>query len=127
LAAISALERAARQARPVVSGWRDEVRSAVAYRPAAWDAATAEAGRLHPVQALRPLQAVLDAHPDAVFVCDGGEIGQWAQACLAAPHRVINRVAGLGGAALPFAVAARAAVPDAPVVAVMGDGTFGFH
>jgi acetolactate synthase-1/2/3 large subunit len=62
-----------------------------------------------------------------VLVSDGGEIGQWAQACLAAPHRVINGVAGSIGAALPFALAARLAQPIAPVIAVMGDGTFGFH
>jgi acetolactate synthase-1/2/3 large subunit len=62
-----------------------------------------------------------------VLVSDGGEIGQWAQACLAAPNRVINGVAGSIGAALPFALAARLAQPIAPVIAVMGDGTFGFH
>ena len=79
------------------------------------------------MQALRPLQALLDSHPDSVFISDGGEIGQWAQACLNAPHRVINGVAGAIGAALPFALGARLAVPDAPIIAVMGDGTFGFH
>ncbi len=110
------------------SGWRDEVRAAIAYRPPAWDRASSSLpGRLHPVQALRPLQGLLDGHPDAVLVCDGGEIGQWAQACLAAPHRVVNGVAGSIGAALPFALAARVAQPQAPVIAVMGDGTFGFH
>ena len=86
-----------------------------------------QADRLHPVEALRPLQALLDQHPDLVFISDGGEIGQWAQACLSAPNRIINGVAGSIGGALPFAVAARIAKPDAPVVAVMGDGTFGFH
>ena len=50
--------------------------------------------RLHPLEALRPLQALLDAHPESVLVSDGGEFGQWAQACLHAPHRVIN---GMGG------------------------------
>jgi acetolactate synthase-1/2/3 large subunit len=79
------------------------------------------------VQALRPLQALLDENRDAVFVSDGGEFGQWAQACLAAPHRVINGVAGSIGAGLPFAVAASLAKPGAPVIAAMGDGTFGFH
>ena len=114
--------------KPMQGSWRGEVRAAIAYRPSAWDtAASREPNRLHPVQALRPLQALLDAHPDSVFVSDGGEIGQWAQACLAAPNRVINGVAGSIGAALPFALAARLAKPDAPVVAVMGDGTFGFH
>ena len=62
-----------------------------------------------------------------MFISDGGEFGQWAQACLSAPNRVINGVAGSIGAALPFAIAARIAKPDAPVIAVMGDGTFGFH
>ena len=110
------------------SAWMDEVRAAVRYRPPAWDAAVSnQPGRVHPVQFLRPLQAILDGHPESVFVSDGGEIGQWAQACLHAPHRVINGVAGSIGAALPFALAARSARPDAPVVAIMGDGTFGFH
>jgi acetolactate synthase-1/2/3 large subunit len=40
---------------------------------------------------------------------------------------VINGVAGSIGSSLPFALAARLAFPDAPVVAVLGDGTFGFH
>jgi acetolactate synthase-1/2/3 large subunit len=108
--------------------WMREVHDAVAYRPAAWRSATsALPGRLHPAQAMAPLQTLLDSHPDAVLVSDGGEIGQWAQACLRAPERVINGVAGSIGAALPFALAARLARPEAPVVAVMGDGTFGFH
>ena len=124
-AAIEALIRAAQANR---SGWRDEVASAIAYRPAEWDTASSILpGCLHPVEACRPLQALLDSHPDAVFVSDGGEFGQWAQACLQAPQRVINGPAGAIGAGLPFALAARLAVPDAPVVAVMGDGTFGFH
>jgi acetolactate synthase-1/2/3 large subunit len=107
--------------------WAQAVHAAIAYRSPAWDLPPSFPGRLHPVQALRPLQALLDRHPDAVLVCDGGEVGQWAQACLSAPQRVINGVAGSIGAALPFALAARLAVPDAPVLAVMGDGTFGFH
>lgn len=110
------------------SPWRGEVRDAVCYRPAAWDSACAQSPeRLHPVQMLRPLQALLDSHPESVLVCDGGEIGQWATACLRAPHRVINGVAGAIGAGLPYALAARCARPGAPVVAVMGDGTVGFH
>ncbi|MEO7056051.1 MAG: thiamine pyrophosphate-binding protein [Caldimonas sp.] len=110
------------------AAWLAEVKSALAYRPPAWDTATSTMpGRLHPVQMLRPLQALLDSHADSVLVCDGGEIGQWAMACLAAPHRVNNGVAGAIGSGLPYAVAARCAVPEAPVVAVMGDGTVGFH
>ena len=118
----------ARKGKDAGGAWANEVRDAIAHRPAEWArASSSEPGRMHPLEALRPLQALLDAHPDSVFVSDGGEVGQWAQACLSAPHRVINGVAGSIGAALPFALAARMAKPGAPVIAVMGDGTFGFH
>lgn len=107
--------------------WLTEVHEAIAYRPASWSSAPSTANKLHPAQALSPLQAILDSHPESVLVSDGGEIGQWAQACLKAPNRVINGVAGSIGAGLPFAAAASLAKPGAPVVAVVGDGTFGFH
>ena len=58
--------------------------------------------------AARRCSALLDRDPDAVLVCDGGEFGQWVQACLERADRVINGVAGSIGAALPFALAARA-------------------
>ena len=126
--AVQALTQAALRGAPTKSAWLGEVRAAVEYRPPEWARATSTLpGRLHPVQALAPLQSLLDAHPDSVFVSDGGEFGQWAQACLRAPNRVINGVAGAIGPALPFAVAARIAKPHAPIIAVMGDGTFGFH
>src|SRR4029077_17757970 len=41
--------------------------------------------------------------------------------------RVINGWAGAIGAALPFAAAAKLALPGSTVVAMLGDGTFGFH
>lgn len=100
--------------------WLREVRAAVAYRPPEWDA-------IPMVRALRSLQPLLDASAESVLVCDGGEFGQWVRACLTAPHCVVNGVAGSIGAALPFAAAARLARPEAPVLAFLGDGTFGFH
>jgi acetolactate synthase-1/2/3 large subunit len=109
------------------SGWAEEVRSAIAFRPAAWRTIASPAtGPLHPLEVGRAVQKLLDA-PDAVLVADGGEFGQWAQATLAAPHRVINGVAGAIGSALPFAAAAKLALPGSTVVAMLGDGTFGFH
>ena len=123
---LSALTQAASSGAP--PAWLADVRRAIAYRPPAWDSVQSDLpGHLHPVQMLRPLQALLDSHPDSVLVCDGGEIGQWAMACLSAPHRVNNGVAGSIGSGLPYALAARCAQPQAPVVAVMGDGTVGFH
>ncbi|OYY14291.1 MAG: acetolactate synthase [Polynucleobacter sp. 24-46-87] len=109
------------------SDWMTEVHNAIHYRPAAWDQTISSDRKIHPVHAFKPLQSILDSHPDSVLVSDGGEIGQWAQACLHAPNRVINGVAGSIGAGLPFASAASLAKPGAPVVAIMGDGTFGFH
>jgi acetolactate synthase I/II/III large subunit len=103
--------------------WLEEVREALAYRPPEWQSI---GGSLHPVAVCREVQKLLDA-PGAMFVSDGGEFGQWAQACLRAPRRVINGVAGSIGSALPFAAAAKLAFPDAPVVALLGDGTLGFH
>ncbi len=108
--------------------WREEVHQAVAYRPAAWGAvASTRAGTLHPAEACRAVQRVIDVAPDAILVCDGGEFGQWAQACLRAPRRLTNGPGGAIGAALPFAAAARLAYPDAVVFALLGDGAFGFH
>jgi acetolactate synthase-1/2/3 large subunit len=109
------------------SGWRDEVRSALGFRPAAWATlASASAGPVHPVEVGREVQKLL-AKPGSVFVSDGGEFGQWSQATVTATHRVINGVAGAIGAALPFAAAAKLALPGSTVVAMLGDGTFGFH
>jgi acetolactate synthase-1/2/3 large subunit len=107
--------------------WLQEVRSALGYRPPEWrNLASKAEGPIHPVELCREVQKLLDA-PDAVFVSDGGEFGQWAQACVSAPRRIINGPAGAIGSALPFAAAAKLACPHAPVVAMLGDGTFGFH
>ena len=49
------------------------------------------------------------------------------QAGLEAETRLINGPAGSIGSAIPMAIAARLRHPDRPVLAVLGDGTFGFH
>jgi acetolactate synthase-1/2/3 large subunit len=127
LSAVAALA-AARKHQRSPDAWSSDVHAAMQYRPAAWSSvASQEPGRLHPVQVCRPLQILLDSHPDSVMVSDGGEFGQWAQACLTAPNRMINGPAAAIGSALPMALAARVAKPEAPVIALMGDGTFGFH
>lgn len=112
--------------------WADTVTAAVAYRPPAWkdidsDKSSGGSGPVHPVELGRAVQAVLSAAPEAVFVADGGEIGQWAQACISAPLRVINGVGGSIGSGIQFAFAARMARSSATVIAVMGDGSAGFH
>ncbi|HKU69928.1 MAG TPA: thiamine pyrophosphate-binding protein [Burkholderiales bacterium] len=109
------------------STWVGEVESAVNYRPAEWDRIASRDGALHPVEVGRAVSKLIARSPETVLVIDGGEFGQWAQACVAAPTRIINGVAGSIGSAVPFALAAKTARPGAPVVAMLGDGTFGFH
>jgi acetolactate synthase-1/2/3 large subunit len=108
--------------------WLGEVQAAIAYRPSEW--ATLESssqGPLHPVEVCRGVQKFLDGDDDAVLISDGGEFGQWAQACLSARNRVINGPSGSIGSSIPFALAARVAFPDSRIVTMLGDGTFGFQ
>jgi acetolactate synthase-1/2/3 large subunit len=108
------------------AAWLDDANAAIAYRPPQWNERRPR-GKIHPVDLCRAIKPFLARDRQAIFICDGGEIGQWAQALLDAPRRIINGVAGSIGASIPFALAARAIEPHAPVIAVMGDGTFGFH
>lgn len=118
----------AHRARHRNTAWLVEVQAAIAYRPPAWDTLVAQqSGKVHPVELCRALQQAFAQNPDAILICDGGEIGQWPQAMLAPARRVINGPAGSIGSSIPMAIAARAAAPNSPVIAVMGDGTFGFH
>src|SRR6185503_16978007 len=80
---------------------------------------------IHPLRVCAALAPHVEA--GAVLVADGGEFGQWVQAGLEPRERLINGLSGSIGSALPMAVAAKLACPDRPVLAVMGDGTFGFH
>lgn len=108
--------------------WRQEVEEAVSYRPPEWqDLKTKPDGPVHPLELCAAIKPTLDRHPDAILICEGGEIGQWPQGTLKPTRRIINGVAGSIGAGIPFAVASRLADPAAPIVAVMGDGSFGFH
>jgi len=120
------IQRAARKAR--AQDWCDEVEAALRYRPPEWSALDSTGGgAIHPVEVGRAVQRLIDASPEALFVSDGGEFGQWAQACVDAPVRMINGPAGSIGSAVPFALAARDVRRDATIVAMTGDGAAGFH
>ncbi len=106
-------------------GWRDAVRAAVAYRPAAWDSwRSPPDGPLHPIEVCQSIGPWVD---DGIVVIDGAEFGQWAQALLSGRRRVINGPAGSIGTSISFALTARLFDREAPVVAIQGDGTIGFH
>jgi acetolactate synthase-1/2/3 large subunit len=69
----------------------------------------------------------IERNADTVLICDGGEFAQWDQSMLSVRRRLVNGVAGAIGASLSFAISARLLEPEAPVFAVLGDGTIGFH
>ena len=106
--------------------WGQEVAAARRTEPPGWRALRRSPRRpMHPLRVCAALQPLLDR--GAILVADGGEFGQWAQAGLEAEVRLINGLSGSIGSALPMACAAKLARPDRDVVAVVGDGTFGFH
>ena len=108
--------------------YTNAVAAAIAYRPTEWKTQKAiSSGTVHALEIGRAVQQILDDADDPILVADGGEFGQWAQACMSASTRIINGPAGSIGSAIPFALAARVARPNATVVTVLGDGTFGFH
>jgi acetolactate synthase I/II/III large subunit len=121
------VERAAgRRARE--TGWIGEVEAALRVRPPEWSGLAPRAeGPVHPVEVGRAVQRLVDSVPEAVFISDGGEFGQWAQACVTASTRLINGQGGSIGSAIPFALAAKMARPEAMVVATTGDGACGYH
>lgn len=84
-------------------------------------------GRLSPAALCAAVQRQMDRQQQPVLVCDGGEFGQWAQACLRGHERIINGPSGAIGGSVCYAIAACHARPEARVFAMMGDGTSGFH
>jgi thiamine pyrophosphate-dependent acetolactate synthase large subunit-like protein len=111
------------------AAWLQEARSYFAHRPASWATlASRTPDKLHAIEVFRALKPYVERDPDTVLICDGGEFAQWAQGVLpVVPRRMINGVAGSIGSSLPMALGARLVERAAPVFAVLGDGTFGFH
>jgi acetolactate synthase-1/2/3 large subunit len=110
------------------SSWLAEARALMSDRPASWaDLKSKTADKLHPAELFHALKRYVEKDPDTVLICDGGEFAQWGQAILRNDRRMINGVAGSIGSSLPMAGASRIVERTAPVFAVLGDGTFGFH
>lgn len=84
-------------------------------------------GRITSAGLCHAVAQALSAGPETIAICDGGEFGQWAQAILRADKRIINGPSGAIGGGIAYGIGARAANPDARIVALMGDGTAGFH
>jgi acetolactate synthase-1/2/3 large subunit len=113
---------------PRKTGWHRKARAALEDRPVAWNSIVSSTpNRLHPAEVFRTLRPYIERDPDTVLICDGGEFAQWGQSMLPQRRRLINGVAGAIGASIPFALSARLVEQDAPIFAVLGDGTIGFH
>lgn len=123
---------AALQARPLTgSGWTDWLNQFQSERAALQSEREAEAANdavpLHPRRALAEIRAALPEN--AVVTLDTGN------ACLQAADRLAHYSSpglitpldfGLVGFGYAAALGAKAALPDRPVVSIMGDGGFGF-
>lgn len=103
------------------STWAQQVAALCAKRPAAGPEALTSA------QLCNAVAGLIEPEGSQIFVMDGGEFGQWAQAMVRPGRRIVNGVSGAIGGGIPYAMAAKATQPQAEVIALMGDGTAGFH
>lgn len=108
--------------------WTTRVQESLDFTPGEWEqlANLSTDGPLHPTAVCKPIQRLME-NPNFIFVSDGGEFGQWTQACVSTPNRIINGPGGAIGASIPAAIAARISNPNATVIAMLGDGSLGFH
>lgn len=81
-------------------------------------------GFMHPYRLLHEVSRILE--PDAAVVADGGDILSFARVALSARTYLDCGALGCLGVGVPFANAAALLAPGRQVVAVIGDGSFGF-
>jgi acetolactate synthase-1/2/3 large subunit len=116
------------RATPRDGAWLAEARTGLEARPTAWSTLVSQtAQRLHPTEVFRALRPFVERDAEAIVICDGGEFAQWAYGMLPLRRRLINGVAGAIGCSLSFALTARLHEKRAPIFAILGDGTIGFH
>jgi acetolactate synthase-1/2/3 large subunit len=110
--------------------WVEELLSGNAERVRRFAEAESEArpgadGRLHPRTLLSAVNELID--DDTIVVVDGGDILSFARTALRAPTYLDLGPFGCLGVGVPFAIAASLNYPSRRVVAVVGDGAFGFN
>ena len=86
-----------------------------------------------PIHPFRLVARIMEAFgQDAYYVSDGGDTSYYGMTGFLSDHRagVLSPVAsllGCLGTGIPFAVAAKLAHPDKPVIVMNGDGSFGLN
>ena len=129
--ALDAILRAAGGRAPATDyAWSAGLRAAHAQRAAAYGAKLASApagsdGRMHPNRIFAAIRAVVP--DDAIAIADGGDILSFARLGLTQRTYLDSGTFGCLGVGVPFAIAAALAQPERTVVAVNGDGAFGFN
>jgi acetolactate synthase-1/2/3 large subunit len=109
--------------------WTGKLRTLDAEKSAEMDKAMSpDATPIHPLRLCKEVRDVL--RRDAILVVDGQEIlnyGRQAIPTFMPGHRLNSGALGTMGVGLPFGVGAKVAKPDAQVLVLHGDGSFGIN
>lgn len=105
--------------------WIDRVNKFISERGE--NAQETVSSQIHPATLCAAVQRAISGKENSILVCDGGEFGQWSQAFISAPKRIINGVSGAIGGGICYAIGAKASHSESTVFVLMGDGTAGFH
>ena len=111
------------------AAWTGKLRALDAEKSAEVDGAmSSDATPIHPLRLCKEVRDFL--RRDAILVVDGQEIlnyGRQAIPTFVAGHRLNSGAFGCMGVGLPFGVGAKVARPDAQVVVLHGDGSYGLN
>jgi len=83
-------------------------------------------GAMHPNQIFAAIRAVYDP-ATTIAIADGGDIMSFARLGLNGTMYLDSGAFGCLGVGVPYAIAAKRAYPSHDVLAVVGDGSFGFN
>jgi acetolactate synthase-1/2/3 large subunit len=111
------------------ASWRERLRTRNASKLEKQERVFATSERpIHPLRLCKEVRDFIDR--DAVLVVDGQEIlnfGRQSIPCFEPGHRLNSGVFGTMGVGMPFGVGAKVAKPEAQVVVLHGDGSFGLN
>ena len=111
--------------------WLEKLRKAYrAFMTTELELRTTPSDPIHPIRLVAQIMEVFGE--DAYYIADGGDTSYFGLAGLASSHQAgvlvpASSLLGCLGTGIPFAMAAKLAHPDKPVVVLNGDGSFGFN
>jgi len=111
------------------ASWRERLRERNARKREEQERVFASSERpIHPLRLCKEVRDFIDRN--TVLVIDGQEIlnyGRQSIPCFEPGHRMNSGVFGTMGVGMPFGVGAKIAKPEAQVVVLHGDGSFGLN